>query len=68
LVSLFLHLQRPTDYPTLAEAITYVRLMRELQPVEWPSAPKPILIEAAERAVRAVHQLQGHVYLQGADP
>ena len=66
LVSLFLHLQRPAEYPTLAAAINYVRQMRQLKPVEWPSAPKPVLIEAAQWAVRAVNHLQGHAYLQGA--
>lgn len=68
LVSLFLHLQRSADFPALVDAITYVREMRQLEPVEWPSAPKPVLIEAAQWAARAVNLLRGHALLQDANP
>jgi myo-inositol-1(or 4)-monophosphatase len=57
LVSLFLHLERPGTYPTLDDAIAHVRQMRQLDPVEWPSAPKPVLIEAATWAARAARQI-----------
>jgi myo-inositol-1(or 4)-monophosphatase len=66
LVSLFLHLQRPASFPTLDTAIAHVRDMRQLDPVEWPSAPKPVLIEAAQWAASAAKLLQGHAFLQGA--
>ncbi len=61
LVSLFLHLERPERFPTLAAAIDHVRQMRQLEPIEWPSAPKPVLIEAAlwaaqvAESIRALH-------------
>lgn len=58
LVSLFLHLERSDTYPTLAAAIDHVRQMRQLDPVEWPSAPKPILIDAALWAARAAQHLR----------
>lgn len=58
LVSLFLHLERKDTYPTLAGAIDHVRQMRQLDPFEWPSAPKPVLIEAAAWAARAAHHLR----------
>lgn len=58
LVSLFLHLQRAHDFPTLGAAIDHVRDMRQLQPVEWHSAPKPVLIEAANWAARAAQLLR----------
>ena len=57
LVSLFLHLERPGTYPTLDAAIAHVRQMRQLDPVEWPSAPKPVLIEAATWAAQAARQI-----------
>jgi len=53
LVSLFLHLERPATFPTLDVAIAHVRTMRQLDPLEWQSAPKPVLIEAAIWAARA---------------
>ena len=58
LVSLYLHLERTHAYPTLAAAIDHVRQMRHLVPVEWPTAPKPVLIEAAEWAARAARHLR----------
>ncbi|MDN3714153.1 dual specificity protein phosphatase [Paracoccus cavernae] len=50
LVSLFLHLHLPQEFPTLADAIAHVRVKRELRPDEWDSTPKPMLIAAAERS------------------
>lgn len=58
LVSLFLHLQRTDDFPSLDAAIAHVRRMRQLDPVEWPSAPKPVLIDAAHWAARAALHLR----------
>lgn len=58
LASLFLHLQRTQVFPDLDAAIAYVRQMRQLDPVEWPSAPKPDLIAAAHWAARAAIHLR----------
>ncbi len=58
LVSLFLHLERPERYPTLAAAIDLVRQMRQLEPVEWPFAPKPVLVEAALWAAQAAERIR----------
>ena len=49
-VSLFLHLTLPTEFPTLDAAIAFVRDRRGLPENEWYKAPKPVLIESAERA------------------
>lgn len=54
LVALFLHLTEPEAYPTLDAAISHVRAARELHPQEWGSAPKQVLIDAAQRAVQVV--------------
>lgn len=54
LVSLFLHLEMPETYPTLAAAIAHVRMKRELHPDEWHETPKPQLIRAAEQAAGMV--------------
>lgn len=68
LVSLFLHLERSADFPSLAAAIAYVQQMRKLEPFEWPSAPKPALIAAATWAADVVWYLRNHgrVTLGGA--
>ncbi len=59
--ALFLHLEFPDRYSTLNCAIEHVRHCRELDPLESPSAPKPVLIEAALWAAEAVRRLQhGH--------
>ncbi|WP_112322203.1 dual specificity protein phosphatase family protein [Oceanibium sediminis] len=58
LVALFLHLQKPEQYPTLADAIAHVRETRELHPDEWFETPKQPLIDAAEHAVRALRVLR----------
>ncbi|EPR19923.1 protein phosphatase [Agrobacterium sp. TS43] len=49
-VALFLHLTLPTEFPTLDDAIGFVRLKRELPENEWYKAPKPVLADAARRA------------------
>ncbi|SMX29221.1 Dual specificity phosphatase, catalytic domain [Pelagimonas phthalicica] len=51
LVSLFLHLECPDQFPRLEDAVAHVRTRRELRPEEWFEAPKPMLIEAAQKAV-----------------
>ena len=58
LVALFLHVQKPDLYPNLTDAISLVRVKRELHPDEWFETPKPPLIEAAEHAVRALKRLR----------
>ncbi len=57
LVALYLHLNRPDRYPDFDSALTPVREKRALHPDEWFSAPKPMLVEAARRAVDVVHGL-----------
>lgn len=52
LVSLFLHLHLPQEFPTLASAIDHVRIRRGLRPDEWHETPKPMLLAAAERTAR----------------
>ncbi|MCY1366640.1 hypothetical protein D9M69_535440 [compost metagenome] len=49
-VSLFLHLTLPEQFPTLEAAIDFVRDRRNLPEEEWYKAPKPVLTEAARRA------------------
>ncbi|WP_332305044.1 dual specificity protein phosphatase family protein [Rhizobium sp. GR12] len=49
-VALFLHLTLPVEFPTLDDAISFVRVKRELQENEWYKAPKPVLADAARRA------------------
>lgn len=49
-VALFLHLTVPQEFPTLDDAIAFVRLKRELPENEWYKAPKPVLANAARRA------------------
>ncbi|XAZ26115.1 dual specificity protein phosphatase family protein (plasmid) [Sinorhizobium sp. B11] len=49
-VSLFLHLTLPDEFPTLDDAISFVRLRRELPADEYYKAPKPVLADAARRA------------------
>ena len=51
LVALFLHVEMPDVYPTLDAAIAHVRSKRDLQPEEWFETPKPMLVEAARRAL-----------------
>ncbi len=49
-VALFLHLTLPQEFPALDDAISFVRLKRELPENEWYKAPKPVLANAARRA------------------
>ena len=49
-VSLFLHLTLPEEFPTLEAAISFVRDKRGIPEDEWYKAPKPVLTEAARRA------------------
>ncbi|WP_246707897.1 dual specificity protein phosphatase family protein [Ensifer oleiphilus] len=49
-VSLFLHLTLPAEFPTLEAAIAFVRNRRGLPENEWYKAPKAVLIESAESA------------------
>ncbi len=49
-VSLFLHLTLPSEFPTLDAAIAFVRGKRGLPEDEWYKAPKPVLAAAAQRA------------------
>lgn len=58
LVSLFLHLEMPEIYPTLAAAIAHVRAKRELHPDEWHETPKPQLIHAAEKAADMIRLIE----------
>jgi hypothetical protein len=58
LVSLFLHLEMPETYPTLAAAIAHVRKTRELHPDEWHETPKPELIDAAEHAAEMIRLVE----------
>ncbi|WP_370227089.1 protein phosphatase [Cognatishimia sp.] len=61
LVALFLHIERPETYPTLDAAIAHVRVHRQLDPKEWPSAPKQVLIDAATRCATVLKQLQRNI-------
>lgn len=56
-VSLFLHLTLPDEFPTLGDAITFVRLRRELPADEYYKAPKPVLAEAARRAAEWIRMI-----------
>jgi hypothetical protein len=57
-VSLFLHLEMPKTYPTLAAAITHVRTNRQLRTDEWFETPKPQLIRAAEQAADMIRLVE----------
>lgn len=58
-VALFLHLELPDAFPTLDAAIAHIRDKRGLPPAEWHEAPKPVLVDAAQRAAQRIRQL-GH--------
>ncbi|MBO9124243.1 MULTISPECIES: dual specificity protein phosphatase family protein [unclassified Rhizobium] len=58
-VSLFLHLTLPLEFPTLQDAITFVRLRREMPVDEYYKAPKPVLAEAAMRAAHWIRMIEG---------
>ena len=58
LAALYLHLQDPTRFTELENAIAVVREKRGLPPEEWFEAPKPEIVEAAAEAARAVRALR----------
>lgn len=59
-VALFLHLTLPGEFPTLDEAIGFVRVRRELPENEWYKAPKPVLADAARRAAGWIRTIDGN--------
>jgi myo-inositol-1(or 4)-monophosphatase len=65
LVSLFLHLELASRYPTLQSAIDHVRQKRELHPDEWHETPKAELVHAAERAAAMARLLVDAGYGKG---
>jgi hypothetical protein len=58
LVALYPHRQQPDQYPSLDDAIRHVRIQRELHKDEWFETPKPVLIEAARYAAKAIAMLE----------
>lgn len=58
LVALFMHLECPQRYPTLASAIAHIRDKRQLHPNEWYETPKPELISLAQQAIEMEQALQ----------
>lgn len=58
IVALFLHIEMPDVYPTLASAIDHVRERRQLHPDEWFETPKPALIHAVERAAEMIRLIE----------
>ena len=56
-VSLFLHISLPAEFPTLDSAIGFVRKQRNLHQDEWYKAPKPMLIETALKAADWVRSI-----------
>jgi dual specificity phosphatase 3 len=66
LVSLFLHLELPEQYPTLEAAIAHVRQRRELHADEWFETPKPELVHIAERAAAMTKLLSDAGYGKAA--
>jgi hypothetical protein len=59
LVALFLHHTMPETYPTLDAALAHVRIKRELNPAEYDTAPKPVLVNAARAASAWIDRI-GH--------
>lgn len=57
-VSLFLHISLPDEFPTLESAVDFVRQRRELHPDEWYKAPKPMLVESAQRAANWIKMIE----------
>jgi len=56
-VALFLNLTLPNEFPTLEDAIGFVRWKRELPENEWYKAPKPVLADAARRAANWIRTI-----------
>lgn len=57
-LSLFLHATLPREFPTLESAIALVRERRGLPENEWYKAPKPVLIDAAHRALDWIRSIE----------
>ncbi|MFS2224646.1 inositol monophosphatase family protein [Pantoea sp. B65] len=51
LVALFMHLECPQRYPTLAAAIAHIHAKRQLHADEWHETPKPELVALAQHAI-----------------
>ena len=60
LAALYLHLQDPTRFPELEDAVAVVREKRGLPPEEWFEAPNKEIIDAATEAARAIRSLRDH--------
>ena len=60
LAALYLHLQDPTRFPELEDAVAAVRAKRGLPPEEWFEAPNKEMIDAATEAARAIRSLRDH--------
>ena len=60
LAALYLHLQDPTRFPELEDAVAVVRAKRGLPPEEWFEAPNKEMIDAAAEAARAIRSLRDH--------
>lgn len=62
LAALFLHRRDPETYPTLEAAVEHVRTQRGLREEERFETPKPMLLDAARRALDAIAILEsrGH--------
>ncbi len=58
LAALYLHLQDPTRFPELEDAVAVVRAKRGLPPEEWFEAPNKKIIDAAAEAARAIRSLR----------
>lgn len=57
-MSLFLHKTLQQDFPTLEDAIAFVQQGRKLPENEWYKAPKPVLINAAQRAADWIEAIE----------
>ncbi len=57
LVALYLHVQCPDRFASLEAAIQHVREKRKLHPDEWYSAPKQMLIDAAQKAADVLNRM-----------
>ncbi|SDG88721.1 dual specificity protein phosphatase family protein [Pelagibacterium luteolum] len=60
LTALYLSKNQPEKFASFDDALTHVREKRELQRAEWFETPKPMLVEAARQAGRAIDILEGH--------
>ena len=60
LAALYLHLQDPTRFPELEDAVAVVRAKRGLPPEEWFEAPNKEMVDAAAEAARAIRSLRDH--------